>query len=1250
MKKGVFFILFLVSFVGFGQCPTGTITLSSQAEVDAFATTYPGCTNPRGLIISGANIVDLQPLSVITQIGPFGQSDFEIKNNPLLVDLNGLENLIDSGNLLIDNNPLLTNILALSNLGSTSSVIIKNNPSLLSLNGLQGLTYLGDFTLQIENNDSLIDLSGLQNIYTIYDFIIIGNDNFTNFFGLTSLENLYILQVKDNAILENLDGLNLLSANEIGGLELQDNPSLNDITALTNVIISEYNPLIISGNPQLSECSIASICNRIANNQSNITIENNGVGCNTQIEVEANCATCPTQAIILSTQADIDNFAATYPGCKNFLFDIKVEGADITNLQGLAQIESSDAYLRIVNNPQLQSLAGLENLTATFQILTINNNPLLLNLQGLNSFTGGSIYLLDNDGLLSLDGLDSYTNGKTTFVDFNDSLEDISALNVISNFNQYSEVRLTNNPNVTECAIDAICAVINASGTVTVNNNGAGCENFSDVYEVCVGCPYGLITLTSQAEVDAFGINFPTCTEANLIISGSDIVDLTPLQNITKTKIVVQNNPLLTTLEGFNNVVDCNEILIRNNPLLTDVSALGNINSVYRVTVDQNNSLQEITGWNSLTIANFGIEITQNEQLQSIEGLHNITYSDGLIIRENSSLENLNGLEGLTSTINIDIQENTSLENISALSNLQTDLNGLLISLNPNLRNLDGLEGIQNIIYELYINDNDLLENLNGLSNISNSGSGSDLTLQLQFNDLLNDISGLEFISPNSFYSVQVQYNPSLSNCSILSFCLPLQAGNTNLSFGNNGLGCNSSAEVLANCNTTLNTIYGKIAYDFNNDNCDINDYPAGNLIVEATNPANQSTSTVTNSEGEYELKVPEGEYTLQILEASLPDNYSFSPLNEEIVFNGTGSVEVLDFCLTALIVFNDLKITLLPIIDARPGFDTEYKLVYENIGTTVLSGEITLQFDNARQTYLNSVPNADNVNGNTITWNYSNLLPFQTRTITLNFNTLPPPTNNSGDILAFETIINPLADDQNPEDNTYNFEQIIVNSFDPNDKQVNQGEEIYESEKDNYLDYIVRFQNTGTADAINVRIEDILSDKLNWNTFRPLAASHNYRVEILDGNNVSFIFDSINLPPEVSDPEGSNGFVAFQIKPIQDISLGDVIENTAGIYFDFNAPIITNTVSTTVIEDLSVDEIGLEGRIQLYPNPVGSILQIKTSKAISFEKATIYSTLGKRIIETSEKQINLETLSAGIYFVEVVTDKGSVTKKIVKE
>ncbi len=444
------------------------------------------------------------------------------------------------------------------------------------------------------------------------------------------------------------------------------------------------------------------------------------------------------------------------------------------------------------------------------------------------------------------------------------------------------------------------------------------------------------------------------------------------------------------------------------------------------------------------------------------------------------------------------------------------------------------------------------------------------------------------------------------------------------------------------------NSIRGVLKLDLDLNGCDATDLAASNIMV-ISESGSGTISTFTSEDGSFVNYMDEGEFITHI-ELPGTNNFTVNPESYETIFIDLGNNETADFCLIPNSVQNDLKITILPLNQARPGFDAKYEIVYENIGTTVLSGEITLEFDTTRQTFLSADPNPTNVSGNTITWNYADLLPFQSGTIGVVFYTLPPPTNNADDILAFQAVINPISNDANPEDNTYNFEQVVLNSYDPNDKQVNQGEEIYESETGNYLDYIVRFQNTGTASAINVRIEDVLSDKLNWNTIRPLTASHEYRVEILDGNQVAFIFDNINLPSVSSDPEGSNGFVAFQLKPVQNIALGDVIENTADIYFDFNPAIVTNTVSTTVVENLGVAEFGLDGMVRLYPNPVSSILQIKTSETIVFEKASVYSLLGKHILETSENQIKMESLSPGIYFVKVATDKGTVTKKIVKE
>src|SRR5690606_12879469 len=200
---------------------------------------------------------------------------------------------------------------------------------------------------------------------------------------------------------------------------------------------------------------------------------------------------------------------------------------------------------------------------------------------------------------------------------------------------------------------------------------------------------------------------------------------------------------------------------------------------------------------------------------------------------------------------------------------------------------------------------------------------------------------------------------------------------------------------------------------------------------------------------------------------------------------------------------------------------------------------------------------------------------------------TFAPPTVNGGDILNFTATVTPDANDYTPNDNTFALEQIVVNSFDPNDKQVLQGDKIHIDNVGEYLHYLIRFQNTGTASAIHVRIEDELHETLDWNTIQIIGASHNYRAEITEGNQIEFIFENINLPHEDADEAGSNGFIAYKIKAVEGLEIGDfIIGNEAEIYFDFNLPIITNATSTEVV--LPLPEVEPNGVVTLDENNNG--------------------------------------------------------------
>src|SRR5690606_17827837 len=129
---------------------------------------------------------------------------------------------------------------------------------------------------------------------------------------------------------------------------------------------------------------------------------------------------------------------------------------------------------------------------------------------------------------------------------------------------------------------------------------------------------------------------------------------------------------------------------------------------------------------------------------------------------------------------------------------------------------------------------------------------------------------------------------------------------------------------------------------------------------------------------------------------------------------------------------------------------------------------------------------------------------------------------------------------------NEVTLEQVVIGSYDPNDIQVLEGPEILVGDLDNYLHYIIRFQNTGTASAINVQVTNRLDPNLNWETFQILETSHPADIRITNGQFATFTFNDIYLPDSTTNEVASNGFIAYKIKPLSTLQVGDIMSNTA--------------------------------------------------------------------------------------------------------
>ncbi|MBE99077.1 BspA family leucine-rich repeat surface protein [Flavobacterium coralii] len=445
-----------------------------------------------------------------------------------------------------------------------------------------------------------------------------------------------------------------------------------------------------------------------------------------------------------------------------------------------------------------------------------------------------------------------------------------------------------------------------------------------------------------------------------------------------------------------------------------------------------------------------------------------------------------------------------------------------------------------------------------------------------------------------------------------------------------------------------VNTLSGTITFDNDANGCDENDIPTINFLIKATNE-DGSYAAISNSQGEYVMNVFEGSYDVAVV--NIPDYFEVSPISTNVNFTGSNNTETENFCITATESIEDLNLTILPINEARPGFNANYQLIVENMGTqTVANATVTLSFDEALQTFVSATPAATSATANQRTFAVDNILPFQSRAIAFTMLTFTPPTVNGGEIAEFTATVTPDANDNTPDDNTFTLEQEIVNSYDPNDKRVVQGESIFIEQADEYLDYIIRFQNTGTASAIFVRIEDELHPNLDWTTFRPISASHDYRVEITDGNFVEFIFDDINLPHEAADAPGSNGFIAYKIKPVADIQIGDIMSGDARIYFDYNLPIITNIASTEVVPPLGIDAVD-SNNIVIYPNPVGDVLTIQ-SNGTEVTGVVIYNLQGGKVLQLDKvvNRVDTSSLNSGVYILSLSTVKGTSQYRLIKK
>jgi len=409
-------------------------------------------------------------------------------------------------------------------------------------------------------------------------------------------------------------------------------------------------------------------------------------------------------------------------------------------------------------------------------------------------------------------------------------------------------------------------------------------------------------------------------------------------------------------------------------------------------------------------------------------------------------------------------------------------------------------------------------------------------------------------------------------------------------------------------------SVDGTVYVDFNTD-CiqDPTDVAYPQRMIELQ-PGNHFM--LTSSSGQYATELFYGLYAANV--GNVNDYTSVCPVVVPAPFtlNAITPSATIDFALDP-ILGPDVEMILIPGIP-RPGFPMTYTLHMINNGPYTFGPfDVTLAFDPVMgYTTSSLVPTVNNPGF--LQFTLAGLAPFGHQVINVQLSVPANPALIGTFFDATATAL-PVPADAVPANDAYFISSLVVGAYDPNDKLAITSSRLsrthYFLDADDHIDYTIRFQNTGNAEANNVQFVDTLSSMLDGGSLELLAATHPYEARLESDSILIFDFNNILLPDSGADLAGSQGSVSFRIKPEQSLALGETLANFADIYFDFNPPIRTNTAE--LIADIST---GIAARanqdaLNIWPNPTTGELSIQVSQAIvGTGRWTIHDAFGRLV------------------------------------
>ena len=310
---------------------------------------------------------------------------------------------------------------------------------------------------------------------------------------------------------------------------------------------------------------------------------------------------------------------------------------------------------------------------------------------------------------------------------------------------------------------------------------------------------------------------------------------------------------------------------------------------------------------------------------------------------------------------------------------------------------------------------------------------------------------------------------------------------------------------------------------------------------------------------------------------------------------------------------------------------------------STVSGAVLTMNFS-PKYVYRTGYPAPSSVSDNTIVWNIPAAhIPEKFLGV---YDAIPGLTG--ADTIHCSIVVTPITGDINPANNSENILDTVSASGDPNGMAVAPNGNILAGTS---LQYTIHFENDGNDTAFNISVYDTLSDNVNVKSLNIVMASAVMNITILniDGHNiVKFDFPNINLL-DSSHHGQCDGMLTFTVNAKDGLPDGTTIFNHAGIFFDYNPVVMTDTVENIIGFPTAVAAVSKPSNVAVYPNPANNEVTIQADNS-SYNTATFTNVVGQQLmtaeLSPTQTKVNVSKLPSGMYY---ITLSGAAGVKVMK-